>query len=167
MTHPLEQYWECLSPTAREVLSIAYSHSKEQGGKGRLRTRYVTAALRTRPSEPLGKLLSEIPDQALPDPVPVGSDPDVHPRSEIRPELSPCVRDTLTALGAACTKDQQITSLDLFVDLVKHGGGSTVSRLRAHGVSASQVDEWLDRLFDEQPVTVMRTDRETPGVGSS
>ncbi len=141
--HPFEQYWDQFEDTTKRVFSLAHLHSREQGGGGRIRTRYLFGALRSLQHEDLNRLLQEIPEDALPDPVSVEQEVTVIDLDRITPPLSPCVRSSVESLGELNEQSESITPLDLFVDLARHGGGSTVSTMRSHGISPERINELL------------------------
>ncbi len=161
MTHPLEVHWQQLSKPVQKALSLAFNHSRQEGRKGRLRTRYVVAALRTLHHDSLSPLLAEISDTALPDPLPVDRPVEIKPLHEEKPELSPCVRESLTALGAASSGTRRITPVDLFVDLSRHGAGSTVSMLRSQGYTRDKIDQLLNEQYPSDPLNVTRSNGRT------
>ncbi len=145
MSHPLETYWHDLDRDSKRAFSLAHRHSLDRGS-GRIRTRYLFGALVALDPDVLSPLLAEIPDSALPDPVPVSGKPEIADLDRKQPPLSPCVTHTTNALGRAAAEPEQITPLDLFVDLTRHGGGSTVSTMRSHGITPDRIDQLLNRL---------------------
>jgi len=142
MTHPFEQHWTSFDRNARQAFRRAYMHSREQGS-GRIRTRSLFGALIGLNPPSLAPLLEDLPDRALPDPVPADDERSNEDLSRIQPDLSPCVRTSVRKLGSVTDESEQRTALDVFVDLARHGAGSTVSTMRATGVTADHIEELL------------------------
>jgi hypothetical protein len=139
----LHRLWESFDPDLQDALSLAYNQARREG-KNRISTRTFFAALaRLRPGE-LPEILDRLPEGALPEPLEAEA-----PRPGLilqeNPLLSTCVQNTLLALGPKASPAKPLHPTDVFVDVAKYGRGSSVARLREHGVSEQKIDELVKR----------------------
>jgi hypothetical protein len=65
---------------------------------------------------------------------------------EEKPALSNCVENALAQLGRNANPKRKLTLPDVFVDVAKFGTGSSVARLRAHGVTPEVIDRLVGQL---------------------
>ena len=140
----LEPVWDCLDHNLQDVFALAATAARREG-KDIISTRTLFAAFRRLHPDPLPAFFSQMPTDALPEPV--SNDVDVEPNAidGIR-VLSACVKDSLTNLTPRTTAKDKLASKDVFIDIAKHGKGQSVRRLRTHGVDANRINEILRQL---------------------
>lgn len=146
------QGWPRFSHPLRYTLSVASSLVRAEVHRGArqaddvtLPTKFFMAALRVLRPEPIGEILSEIPIEALEEPLlrSLHLDPDFLIAT---PEPSPCLRGALLRLLNRLPAHTLLTPGDVFVDVAKYGRGESVERLRKNGVSASKIDELATKI---------------------
>lgn len=142
-TRFVRMIWDKLEPDLQDALSITYNLSKREG-KRKIRTRHLFAAIARLSPEPFPELVKRLPIEAL-GPIPEDVKPD-RPLPEEPIELSACVKESLRTLSSKSTPERKISSTDVFVDIAKHGTGSSVARLREHGVTAEQIEHLVKEL---------------------
>jgi hypothetical protein len=137
--------WDHLDPGLQDAFSLAYNKKRRQGGN-RISTKDFFEAITRLGDDSLRPLIKSLPEGALPDPL----DPDV-PRDrrlvlEESPLLSDCVEDSLEHFRELENRPRRISPADMFVDIAKHGHGSSVARLREHGVGEREIEEQVHKL---------------------
>lgn len=140
----LKSIWDRLEPNLQDALSMAYNQSRREG-QVKIRTRYFFAAMVRLSPDPLPEMLKHLPPNALPNPI----DEDITTESILLAEsieLSACVEESLKELVPKSTKEHKISSIDLFVDIAKHGTGSSVEQLRRYDVTPGKVDRLVGEL---------------------
>lgn len=140
----LHKYWDVLEPELQDALALAYNQSRRYGSKT-IKTRYLFAAMRKLRPEPLNDLFNLLPVEALPEPVEENNTTKEYVLNE-KPNFSACVLDSIEHIGQHATSKRKISVEDVFVDIAKNGAGSSVSRLRAHGVNARKINQAVDQL---------------------
>lgn len=130
-----EKLWPHLEPEAQEAFSLAFHASN-----GGVKTESLFAALRAVGDARLEPILERVGDDALPAPTVSSAEPD-RAILDGEPWFSPCVADSITSLAKVAERGESISAADLFVDIAKHGTGSSVVRLRKHGIDARAIDE--------------------------
>jgi len=146
----LHQSWSNLDSDLQDAMAIAFNQARRDGSKT-IKTRYLFAALIRLKPDSLVELINEIPKAGMPMPISTEvSDSRVLLNESV--ELSGCVNDSLTHLAPQATKDDQLTSAELFVDIAKFGTGNSVAKLRKAGVTP----EVVDQLVADSGVNVRR-----------
>jgi ATP-dependent Clp protease ATP-binding subunit ClpA len=136
--------WNNFEPELQDALSLAYNQARREG-KQRISTRtFFAAVVRLRPGL-LDPLLDQLPEESLPEPV-AAEVPVASPILKEPPLLSTCVQNALVRLGPKVDSRHKLTSADVFVDVAKHGSGSSVARLREHGVTEERIDQMVKQL---------------------
>jgi hypothetical protein len=140
----LLQIWDSLDSDLQDALSLAYNQARREG-KDTIQTRYFFAAIARLMPEPLPELMSFLPRDILPPPT------NEHTTTERillieNPQLSGCIADSLVNLGQVGTPENKISSVDVFVDVAKHGTGSSVTQLRRHGVTPERIDDIVKQI---------------------
>jgi hypothetical protein len=103
------------------------------------------AALRRLTPQGIPAIFDKIPNESLPKPI----DQEVKiDQNAIDQNLnfSGCVRESLAKLSPKITDEQKLSSVDIFVDIAKHGNGISVKRLRTYGVDAEKINQILLQL---------------------
>lgn len=141
----LHLMWDQLDPGLQDAFSLAYNKKRRQGGN-RISTKDFFQALARLGDASVGPLIESLPEGALPDPV----DPDVSRDGRLvleeSPLLSDCVEDSLEQFRVLENRPRRISPADMFVDIAKHGHGSSVARLRKHGVGEREIEEQVHKL---------------------
>src|SRR5437867_2714069 len=106
------------------------------------------------------KVIDELPPEALPEPADTSIPID---RTVLReqPLLSDCVHASLKEFRKLENVPHKFAPVDLFVDVAKYGHGSSVVRLREHGVDPDRVE----RIVTKLGLKVVR--REQAGMSAS
>lgn len=136
----LSKMWEHLTPELQAAMAMAYNQALRNGSH-RISTRYFFgAAMRLKED-----LAQHFPEGALP--VPVDADIDLaHSPVVDDAPLSSCVDNSLRHLNKAVGSKQALTLEDVFVDVARYGTGSSVARLRTHGVDSAKIDQIVQQL---------------------
>lgn len=142
--HILHQNWDNLDSYLQDSFALAYNQSRRDGSN-KIRTSTLFAAMLKLNIEPLNELFTLLPRKSLPDPI-SGNDKTKDYILDEKPDLSGCVRDSLEKIGPQASIDKKLTTKDIFVDIAKHGTGSSVRRLRTHGITANMIDEIVTQL---------------------
>ena len=132
--HLLHQYWDNLDPDLQDAYALAYNQSRRE--EHTIRTSILFAAMLRLKPEPLNALFDLLPKDALPNPTKENNTTKEYILREER-----CVTDSLAHIGQRASSKRKLSSQDVFVDIAKHGTGSSVKRLRTHGVSAKEIDQ--------------------------
>jgi serine/threonine protein kinase len=138
------QFWDHLDPDLQDALSLAFNQARREG-KSRISTRLFFAAVHRLKRGNVPKLLDQLPEGCLPEPI----SHDVSLESRIldeNPLLSNCVANAMNHLGPKAGPEHKLTVADVFVDVAKFGTGDSVVRLRRHGVSADKIDRLVEQL---------------------
>ena len=143
----LHGMWELLDPNLQDAFSLAYNKKRRERGPGptRISTRDLFQALARIDDRALQRLLAELPEGAMPEPVDESVRKDDSVLRE-EPLLSDCIAESLASFRRVGCRDRNVKSLDLFVDIAKHGHGPSVRQLRQHGVDAGKIDEEVQAL---------------------
>lgn len=137
---------EKLSKNLKDTLALAEFLSKRDG-KNVTSTRYFFKAVEIiNPFELSGLLEILMEKQALPklneeDKSLGNSDYSL----DINRTVSNCITDSLENLDNIA-KNDNIDDSDLFIDVAKYGKGSSVARLRKHGVTPSVIDNLTEQF---------------------
>ena len=136
--------WDLFDQGLKEAFALAAVQAG-QDGRTHLSTRNLFAAWnRLRPGS-LPKLFSQLPDGALPDPAPAGATPQTAALTDTM-TFSACVQDSVEHLSPKATTSDKLSSEDVFVDIAKNGTGTSVKRLRSHGVDGARIDQIVGQL---------------------
>jgi hypothetical protein len=150
--NPLHALWDSLDPNLQDAFSLAYNKKRREGST-RISTRDFFQALARTRDEPTQKLLKTIPQEAMPEPV-AADVPVTREVLEEEPLLSTCIAESL---GRFHRVEQELQSrkralprrlspADVFVDIAKHGHGSSVAKLRQHGIGPKEIDAQVRKL---------------------
>jgi hypothetical protein len=154
----LHRLWDDLDSDLQDALALAFNQARREK-KDRISTRTLFAALiRLQPGR-LPELLHLLPQGALPEPI----GEDILTESQIlqhTPKLSSCVEHALLHLGAAKPRGHKLVAEEVFVDIAKFGTGTSVVRLRTHGVTPELIDSFLGQLGWK----VVRRQQDDPSV---
>jgi hypothetical protein len=93
----------------------------------------------------LRNLFDQVPEGALPDALPQNLAADAHAIDRMT-SFSACVQSTLDHLTPRSSPKRKVSVEDVFVDIASHGHGSSVRRLREHGVGPRQVNDIVRKL---------------------
>ncbi len=141
----LHVMWDYLDENLQDAFSLAYDKKRRQGGN-RISTKDFFQALVRLEDESVKTLIHSMPAQALPDPIDAAVPKESRLVLEESPLLSDCVADSLEHFRGLTTLPRKISSVDMFVDIAKHGHGESVSRLRQHGVGKKEIEERVSKL---------------------
>lgn len=144
-TNPLlSPIWDQLAPNLQDAFVLA-ANAAQREGKDIISTRTLFAALRRLHPKPLSDFFDQIPSDALPEPISEAVPTQPNALAEIR-FFSSCVQDSLDNLTPQTDRDEKLTAQDMFVDIARHGRGSSVKRLRTHGVDTRRINDIVRQL---------------------
>lgn len=137
--------WEVFSPELQDVLSTAYSQARVEAEDGVVATRHVVTALKNTPStaRSLIESLQRVQIQPLIESRP---EPSVEELFTYDKPISSCVIATMNRLLPSHSPSQRLLAIELAVDLIKHGRGSSVANFRQAGVDARAVDKTMKHI---------------------
>jgi hypothetical protein len=142
--NPLHAIWDSLDPSLQDAFSLAYNKKRREGST-RISTRDFFQALARTHDDGLQQLLRAIPEEALPEPV-AADVPVSRAVLEEEPLLSNCVAESLGQFLEQKSLPRKLSPADVFVDIAKHGHGSSVARLRQHGIGPAEIDARVRKL---------------------
>ena len=140
----LHQFWNNLDDDLQDAFALAYNQSRRDG-ISIIKTKTLFAAMMKLNREPLNDLFRLLPEEALPNPICENSIEKQYILNE-NPDFSGCVADSLENFSKHKNVRRKLSSEDIFVDIAKHGTGSSVARLRTHGISAKKIDQIVTQL---------------------
>ncbi len=140
----LHQNWNNLDPNLQDAFALAYNETRRQG-KVKIQTRTLFAALVKLSPEPLNDLLKLIPTDALPTPINENSADKEYILKE-EPCFSGCVTESLDNLKNQTSTGKKFSPEDVFVDIARHGVGTSVRRLRKHKITQEKINELVTQL---------------------
>ncbi len=135
--------WSSMDPALQNAFTIAYNENRMKGDGG-IQTRDLFAAMSTNPSPEIQAVIKHFPDGALP-PAITGDTVDDPYIVEEHPWLSHCISASMERLSGTLPKGQQLTALDVFIDIAKNGTGESVAQLRKHHIDVKTIDEILKK----------------------
>ncbi len=138
----LRLLWPKLAPDAQNALASAFNINRALGDGG-IKTESLFESLDVFATGASRKIIDLVPDDAMPSQIPGALDPTPYILSE-RSWFSPCVTDSLKTLAEKLQPEDVLTAGDLFVDLAKHGRGSSVRQLRRHNIGPVQIDDFVN-----------------------
>jgi hypothetical protein len=147
-SHPnsniVHHIWNSLEPELQDALSLAYNQTC-RNGENIVKTRYVFSAIARLKPEPISELLDLLPPNSVPNLISndVGTEKVILRRDV---QVSPCVSDSLEHLSDKISEENQLSSIDIFIDLAKYGKGSSVAQFREYGVTPKKIDEMVAKL---------------------
>lgn len=139
----LKAMWNRMTPELQTYFSVPYNENRMKGDGG-IQTRDLFAAMVTNPTPELQAVLRNIPQAALPKPFEGKALEEAYIEQE-QPWLSHCVASSIKRLNKALPPGQQLTALDVFIDIARNGTGESVRLLREHKIDAAKIEEILKR----------------------
>lgn len=149
----IESTWDKMTPDLQDAFALAASAARRKGKKI-VSTKLLFAALRRLHSDRIDRVLEFIPDEAMPEGIPEDITADKQALAQMD-LVSACVQGSLGHFGSASVGS--LSGEEIFVDIARHGTGSSVRKLRTHGVDEKRIDEivsqlgWNVRRRGEQP----------------
>jgi nucleoside phosphorylase len=140
----LLQNWDLFEPELQDALALAYNQSLREGSRT-IQTRYLFAAMIKLNPKPLNRLFKILPPESLPSAIKVRNTSKKRVLED-KVNFSACVIDSLQHMSPRATPRRKLSSEDVFVDIAKHGHGTSVARMRQHGVSARKIDQYVKQL---------------------
>jgi hypothetical protein len=139
----LKSLWNRMTPELQNYLSVPYNENRMKGDGG-IKTKDLFAAIVTNPTTELQAVLRNIPAEALPEPL-EGKIVDEHYIVNEQPWLSHCVSSSITRLSKILPSNQQLTALDVFIDIARNGTGESVRLLRQSNITPEKIEEILEK----------------------
>lgn len=136
--------WDRLDENLQDAIVLAAT-AAHRDGKDYISTKTLFASLRRLHPEPLPDFFSQLPEGALPEPIPADVAVDTTKLNSIS-SLSPCVESSLSNLAPKASPRNRLSSEHIFVDIARHGGGRSTLRLRQHGFTKEVVEEIVRQL---------------------
>jgi hypothetical protein len=137
----LKELWVRMTPELQNYLSVPYNENRMKGDAG-IQTRDLFAAIVTNPTPELQAIIKNIPAEALPKPLTGAIVNEPYIINE-EPWLSHCIATSLKRMSKALPSNQQLTALDVFIDIARNGTGESVRLLREHNVTPERIAEIL------------------------
>jgi uncharacterized protein DUF4062 len=137
--------WEVFSPELQLVLSTAYQQARVESSDGVVATRHVVTALANSPNSasPLFAAYRKVPIQPIRDDLPPVSLPDLFHYDK---PMSSCVLASMERLLPHHSPTQRLLAIELAVDLLKNGHGTSVANFREAGIDAQAVDRTVRHI---------------------
>lgn len=137
--------WEVFSPEVQTVLTTAYEQALAESDDGVVATRHVFAALAFVPST--GHFIVDAyPQVHVPRLMPDLKIASVEEMFDYDAPVSGCVLGSMKRLLPRHSRAQRLLALELAVDLLKNGTGSSVAEYRSAGVDGKAVDAMLQMV---------------------
>lgn len=141
-TASLRRVWNQMTPELQAFISMPYNENRMRGDGG-VKTQDLFAAMMSRPTLELQAVMRHIPKEALPAPLQGELVDDPYIASE-KPWLSHCIKGSFNRLGKALRPGQQLSALDVFIDIARNGTGESVALLRKHNITPEKIDAILN-----------------------
>jgi hypothetical protein len=136
----LRSLWERMTPEVQNAFLIAYNE-KRFAGDGGIDTWTFFAALFQARDKQLDRLITSIrnvSNEALPQRIDGLTLAEPYLLQE-RPWLSGCVSSAIRRLSQQLPPGRELTGVDIFVDIAKHGTGDSVRLLRKHKIGPEEI----------------------------
>lgn len=133
--------WDRMTPDLQSFLSVPYNENRMKGDGG-IKTRDLFASMMSNPTPELQAVMRHIPKEALPEPM-EGKLVDEPYIAGEKPWLSHCISASIKRLNKALPEGQQLTALDVFIDIARNGTGESVALLRKHNIDPEQIERIL------------------------
>jgi hypothetical protein len=146
----LKATWNKMTPELQSFFNVPYNENRMKGDGG-IQTRDLFAAMVTNPSPELQTVMSHIPKDALPKPL-EGKLVDEPYIANEQPWLSHCISSSIERLSKVLPAGQQLTALDVFIDIVRNGTGESVRLLRKHNV----YPETIENILKQENLNVLK-----------
>jgi hypothetical protein len=137
--------WDVFAPEIQRVLSTAYAQAQVESQDGVVATRHVVAALAGLPNT-ARPLIVAFPGVDLPQLRPDLVTPDVAELFAYDQPISHCVLGSLERLLPSHSPTQRLLAIELAVDVLKRGTGTSVADFRRAGVDADAVDRMMKHI---------------------
>ncbi len=124
--------WDKMTPELQSFLCVPYNENRMKGDGG-IQTRDLFAAMVTNPTSELQCVIRHLPKNALPEPLQGKLINEPYIANE-QPWLSHCISSSIKRLSKALPPGQQLTALDVFIDIARNGTGESVNLLRKHNI---------------------------------
>lgn len=134
--------WEVFSAEMQSVLATAYSQALVESTDGVVATRHVVAALANLPNT-ARPLVTGFPGVVLPSLLPNLPTPPVEELFSYDRPISSCVLGSMERLLPLHSPAQRLLAIELAVDLLKRGSGTSVADFRRAGVDEAAVDTMM------------------------
>ncbi len=142
----LHEVWDLLDANLQDAFALAYNSKRRERPERptRISTRDLFRALRRIDDPSLQPLLNSLPTAALPEPDLSAT----HERLLLHEDhrLSANVEESLGAFAGVARHEHKVSPADIFVDISKHGHGSTVVLLREHGIGPGEIESRVESL---------------------
>jgi hypothetical protein len=109
-----------------------------------IQTRDLFAAMVTNPGPEIGAVIRNIPSKALPAPLEGKTVAEPYIIRE-QPWLSHCISSSIKRLSKALPSGQQLSALDVFIDIARNGTGDSVKLLRENNIDPKKIEEILKK----------------------
>ena len=137
--------WDVFSPEVQNVLTTAYEQARAESDDGVVATRHVFAALASVPST--GRfIVNAYPQVQVPRLMPDLKATSLDEMFDYDAPVSGCVLGSMKRLLPQHSPAQRMLALELAVDLLKNGTGSSVADYRTAGVDGKAVDATLQMV---------------------
>ena len=133
--------WDNMTPDLQHYLSVPYNENRMKGDGG-IKTRDLLASMISNPTPELQAVMRHIPKEALPDPL-EGKLVDEPYIAGENPWLSHCISASIKRLSKALPEGNQLTALDVFIDIARNGTGESVALLRKHHIDPDRIEKIL------------------------
>lgn len=142
--------WDKMTPDLQSYLSIPYNENRMKGDGG-IKTQDLFASMVSNPTPELMAVMRHIPREALPEPMAGTLIDDPYIAGE-KPWLSHCISASIQRLSKALPAGQQLTALDVFIDIARNGTGKSVALLRKYQIDPDRID----RILQEEKLQVLQ-----------
>lgn len=148
--HIFKTAWNNMTPELKNYLSVPYNENRMKGDGG-IQTRDLFAAMVTNPTPGLNAVMKHFPEKAMPQPI-EGKLTHEHYIADEKPWLSHCIISSIERLNKALPAGEQITPLDVFIDIARNGSGESVKLLREHNI----YPETIEHILKQEHLKVLR-----------
>lgn len=149
--------WDVFSSDMQNVLMTACRQAQVESSDGVVATRHVVTALANTPNTAFSLFAAygNVPIQPLREDLPPTT---VHDLFNYNKPVSSCVLASMKRLLPQHSPSQRLLAIELAVDLLKHGTGTSVADFRRAGIDAAAVDETMEHIRRVASDRVLLTD---------
>jgi hypothetical protein len=140
----LKPIWQNIDDDLRRILVVAATLAEMESKNYVSTTNFVKALMFLKPGK-ISEFFSRLPEGALPESVP--SDVPMHVSAlQSLDSFSPCINSAMANLTPRISKNEKLSSEDVFIDIARYATGKSTQRLRSHGVRKQDVEKIVEQL---------------------
>lgn len=140
----LKPIWQKIDEDLRKIFVVAATLAETESKNYVSTTNFVKALMFLKPGN-ISEFFSRLPEGALPESVP--ADVPMHVTAlQSLDSFSPCINSAMANLTPRISRDEKLSSEDVYIDIARYATGKSTQRLRSHGVCKQDVEKIVEQL---------------------